>query len=511
MTDGTTESGGILAKTARGAGWLIAWRMVSKLLGFLSVFVLVRLLTPQDFGLIALAYTFIAALEACTEIGVDAQLLRAEDPDRALYDTAFTMNLLRGVAFSLLLGIAAGPIARFYGDPALEPVILALAAIFLLGSASNVAIIDFRRTLNFGRQFKLLLLPRLLQAISGVAAAYALRSHWALVFAVLVQRTSAVLMSYTMHPFRPRLSLTRWRSLVSVSFWAWVYGTLSMLRDRADSMIIGRVLGPTSVGLYTVSMELAHLPASELVGPISHATNAGYAADLRASGNDAAGQSFHRVLGLAILVSLPMGFGISLLSSPIVIVALGEAWRDASQLIAIFSVAFIFYSLGQIALALLVAHLKLRTMSGIILVPALLRIMAVIMLLPTFGLTGAVVGVSIAVMLEHGLYLFNALRIARLRMASLWWLTWRPALACAAMVLVLWQAGLGWLPPAFTTSAAIVTIIAGTSLGSILYAICLIMLWFAAGRPQGPEADLLMVLTRLAGSMRERLRVRFGR
>ncbi|HWT09257.1 MAG TPA: oligosaccharide flippase family protein, partial [Roseomonas sp.] len=102
----TVAEAGILARTARGAGWVVAWRMATRLLGLVSTLVLARLLLPEDFGLVALATSFAFALDACLALGVGDQIVRAHEPDRDMYDTAFTINLLRGLLVGAMVAAA---------------------------------------------------------------------------------------------------------------------------------------------------------------------------------------------------------------------------------------------------------------------------------------------------------------------------------------------------------------------------------------------------------------------
>ena len=93
----------ILSRTALGAGWVVAWRMLTRVLGLISTLILVRLLAPADFGLVALATSFALALDACLSIGVEDQLVRSNNPRPALYHTAFTLNLFRCLAVAALI------------------------------------------------------------------------------------------------------------------------------------------------------------------------------------------------------------------------------------------------------------------------------------------------------------------------------------------------------------------------------------------------------------------------
>ena len=109
---GADQSGSLAARTIKGAGWLMGWRMASRLLGIVNTVVLVRLLAPSDFGLVALAMSFSLAIDGLSYIGVQDALVREPVLDRAMYDTGFTMGVLRGLLTALIVAACAWPAAR---------------------------------------------------------------------------------------------------------------------------------------------------------------------------------------------------------------------------------------------------------------------------------------------------------------------------------------------------------------------------------------------------------------
>src|SRR6202012_3941438 len=111
MPDAKTELS-LTTRTARGAGWVVGWRLATRLLGTISTLLLVRLLVPGDFGLVAIATTFSQAVDGLADIGVDNALIREPSVDRAMYDTGFTLALIRGIASSVLISLCAWPVAR---------------------------------------------------------------------------------------------------------------------------------------------------------------------------------------------------------------------------------------------------------------------------------------------------------------------------------------------------------------------------------------------------------------
>src|SRR3954470_25078762 len=109
-----TAQSSVARRAAVGAGWIIAWRMATRNLGLLSTLILVRLLEPSDFGLVALATGFISAIDALSAIGVDDALVRMPALNRDIYNTGFSLNLMRGLLTALLIAAIAWPIADFF-------------------------------------------------------------------------------------------------------------------------------------------------------------------------------------------------------------------------------------------------------------------------------------------------------------------------------------------------------------------------------------------------------------
>ena len=145
----TGEPASILRRTATGAGWILGWRACARGLGVISTLVLVRLLVPADFGLVALATGFWQAIDALSSLGIEEAMIREKTPSRALYDTGFTINALRGVLTIVIVVSSAWPFAWFFDEPRLVPVLLSLTVVAFANAIENIGIVDFRRDLDF--------------------------------------------------------------------------------------------------------------------------------------------------------------------------------------------------------------------------------------------------------------------------------------------------------------------------------------------------------------------------
>ncbi len=477
----------LLARTARGAGWVMAWRLGMRVLGLVSTLVLVRLLAPADFGLIALATGFMQSVDGLMSLGTEEAVIRTESPDRGVYETAFTLTALRGLIASLLVALAAFPVARFFGDARLGPVLLVVALLPLLDGVGNIGAVDFRREMTFHKEFALMVLPKLGGILVAILAAFLLRSYVALLCGMLVNRSLRTVMTYVMHPFRPRLSLKAWRALFGYSAWTWALSLAVLLRDRSDNLILGRLTGTATLGFYSVGAEIAALPMTELIEPLGRASFSGFAAarhermEVR--------ETFLRLIGFSALLALPVGLGLSLVAAPLTRLALGPGWDQAVPVLQVMAVAGTMLLFGHLSQHLLSAHALLGRVVGITLAGAAVRVGLLLALIPGYGVKGAAVAAGVAICIEQGLLVVTALRHFGIGLGTLAGQVWRPAQAAAAMAVVLWIAGLGWVPAA--PGGALGQLIAPVAVGTMVFTATLLGAWLASGRPGGAEADVL--------------------
>ncbi len=506
MPDGETiappppTTGAILHKTARGAGWIIGWRMARRLLGFINLLVLARLLVPADFGVVALAAGVAGTLNALATVGVEDALVREKSVDRGLYDTGFTMNVLRGLLTAGVLAAIAVPAAAFFRDPRLVDVMLVLAATNAVGAFANIGTVDFRRDLAFQKEFVLLVIPRVVGFLVTLGVAIVWRSYWALIAGIVAGQALALVQSYAMHPYRPRFSLRAWRGLAGFSVWTWALTMALAVRDRTDAFIIGHLLGEASVGDFAMGVEVANLPSSELVGPLTRACYSGFAAS-RHAGQDS-GEVYLRVVAAVALVTMPACIGISAVADPVVWLMLGAKWLQVIPLVRVLSLFTATAVIGALSSNLLTVYGLLTTQFRITIVVAVVRVGLLLLWVPQFGVMGAVLAAGVGSVVEYAAYLLVTCRKFHISGRAFVRRLWRVALGVAAMSAVLAATGLGWASA--TDGAALVQVRVLTeaaTLGIIMYSVVVLGAWIGTGRPDGAEADMLQLLRkRLPGA-----------
>ncbi len=370
--------------------------------------------------------------------------------------------------------------------------LLFVACVPVLDGFTNIGAVDFRRNFAFHKEFAIMVVPKLCGIVVGMIAAALLHSYVALLFGIGINRLLRVVMSYVMHPYRPAFSLATWRGLAGYSIWTWLLSLVVLLRDRSDSLLLGRLLNIASVGYYALGAEIAELPSTELIEPLGRAAFSGFAA-ARQQQQDV-GQTYLRLIGSAALLTLPVGVGLSLVAAPLVALAFGSGWDQAVPVLRILSLSFTAMVFGHLSMHLLTTHARLGRLVGITLVGAVVRVGLLAVLIPRFGLIGAAMAAATAVLLEQVLTVGFALRRLGLRPVLLLRGIWRPVLGAVVMAGALWLSGLGW-----TDDTGVQILAEAIAAGAIVYTAALWGSWWLAGRPAGAETDLLALLRWSAG------------
>lgn len=477
----------------RGALWMIGVNVVRRGLGIISTIILARLLAPDAFGLVAMAHVLITMFQVLTEFGFDIALIQKRDVTDEHYNTAWTFNVIFGLASSLLLVVLAVPAADFYGEPAITPITAALALGMAIRGFENIGIVNFRKHLDFHKEFKFYAIGKISAFIVTITVAVITRSYWALVVGTLTNRCATLGASYYLHDFRPRFSIARRRELFSFSIWMFLNNTLRFFRIRGADFIVGRMLGPFSLGLFTVSQEISNLPPEQVIAPINRAIFSGYA-KLSHDRNRLAA-AYINVIGVIALIAFPMTIGIAAVSKLAVPVLLGVQWLDAIPLVQLLAVVGLINSLnsnaGSTFIALGRPHIEvtLQAVSVAVLVPT------AIFLVTRVGILGIVYSYLIASGLLLCLGWLVAMRILRFNPVRLLGVLVRPMISTVVMYLSV-IAIQNTLPEDFPMILALAI---SVMTGAIVFTVMLMALWFMAGRPSSAETFILERTQRIPG------------
>jgi PST family polysaccharide transporter len=481
---------------ASGVGWMVLFKLIDRGLAIVSTLVLARLLVPADFGLVAMAMSVIAILELATAFSFEIALIQKPELQRAHYDTAWTLNAMLAASCAALTALMAYPTALFYGEPRLTLVMLVLGIGWLFSGFENPGTVDFRRQLDFRREFRFLASKRALSFIVTVSLGVALRSYWALVIGSIVGRALGVVLSYLFHDYRPRPCLKAARDLFSFSGWMLANNILSVAQAKIPHFAVGRYLGPQPLGLFTVGAEIGQIPSTDLTAPINRVIFPGFsrladdAFQLR--------KTFLDVMAVTTLFALPAAVGIAAVAEPLVLVMLGFKWIEAVPVVQVLalSAAVAVVSSGNGSAYLALGQPRFITLIAAVRLVALVPL--ALILTSRMGLMGAAYAELVASVLALLASLPVLLR--RLQISPLTYVShvWRPVVASGLMAYAV-QSLLPRLPDAGSSLATLPALLASIATGIIVYFAATLLVWLLVGRPYGAEG---LVLARLAESIK---------
>lgn len=471
-------------RVAKSAAWMVLKRFFFKSVGLVSTLILVRLLAPEAFGLAAIGSVAYDMLDAMTEFSFVLALVKMKQPERAHFDTAWTLLVMRGFLIGALMYVAAPFVADFMHEPRLVDITRVLALLPVLQGFENVGLIQFRRELRFERIFWYEVLGKVVGFVMVIPAALILHNAWAVVIGYLGPKFITIPASYLMHPHRPRFSLKAGPELLNFSKWLFATNLLSLLRDYTMVLLLGRIGGPGATGLYQQSWQIAALPVSEIAAPSRQPMYSGYAkvSDDRAR----LGRQFVDGLALIMMMITPMSVGIALVAGLIQPIALGPNWVGAAPLIQICALYALAEAVGEATHNIYVVLDRQRRFVGIMVFNVLIRTALVIWAGVTHGVVWAAAAMAITSFFGSAIWFAQLRSIIGHLTRDTFRATWRVAVATSVMA-----AGVLYLQAVWPQSAEIPIMIAqlaGESvLGAVLYVGVLLGLWRLAGRPAGPE------------------------
>jgi len=472
---------------------MISFKLLQRCLTLISIIVLARLLVPEDFGLVALATAFIAALELFTAFNFDVVLIQRQDSTRVHYDTVWTIQVIFGFVICGVLLALAKPLAGFYEEPRLFNIIVMLSVGTLIKGFENVGVVDFRKNLQFDRDFLFMFIPRFAGFCTTIPVAFWLRSYTALIMGILVMNAANTIGSFLLSKFRPRISLAAYKELFDFSKWLLINNILQFFRHRASDFIIGKLSGPVSLGTFTVAYEVASIPTTELVAPINRAVLPGYAK--MAHSLSEIRQGYLDVIGLIALFAIPAAVGIAVTSELFVLVLLGDKWAAAVPLISILALAGAVGAMETNITTVYMALGKPYILTALFGFYVAILVPMVIMLTLRNGALGAAQAFLLTAIVNLPVYYATMFRTLKLPVSRFLATVWRPIAAAGAMYL-----GVGefvrQLRPASGSVDALPQLLLAVLLGVLIYLTCLTVLWLLSAKPSGAESAVIGELRR---------------
>lgn len=485
-------------KTIRASMMTVGARLSSRLVDFVTLLVLARHLGASDFGLVAMAMTVIFVVESIFELPLTAALMRHSEITERMYNTAFTLGLLRGLIVAVLMAVLSLPLAHFYGDDRLVLLICALAMAPAMRGMINPRMVIFDQAMDFRRRAIIELVAKVVAAIIAIILAVMTNSYWAMAASTIAAPTAMMVISYIMLPTRPGFDLTEWRLFSNMTVWSFFSQSVAAVNWQIDRMLLPLYISTASFGRFATANTLAELPYQAVVAPTSSPL---YAALVSAKAKGNLSQAYMKACSGLVILMAPVLCFMAFMAGPIIDILLGPAWVETAPILTGLSLASLI-SVQVIPMPSLAMALdQTRNVAVRAVIEMLVRVPLSIVGIVYFGIEGAIIAKACAAAGVVVASMLAVRKMAGIPLSQQLKINIRPLAALAPALAILYMAN-HWLD--LYSLVYVKTVLVGL-VYCVVYTAALYITWLAARRPAGLEANAFILAEKLFSKATKRV------
>jgi O-antigen/teichoic acid export membrane protein len=332
---GRSVRGGVLSVLAQGA---------QVFLQSISTVVLARLLTPSDFGLVAMVTAVTAIAAGFADLGLTEATIQRKEISHNQVSTLFWINVAVGLLLTLITAAMAPVLASFYREPRLIGITIAVSFMFLLGGLRGQHNALLKRQMRFSSIAIRDITSSGLGALVAIVMAWYGLGYWAIVALPLTLNTSQLVISWLMLKWKPGLphldsevrSMVGFGGNVAIS-----YVIINWIRN-ADNVLIGWYWGAGPLGLYSRAFNLLTLALNQITAPASSVAIPAFS---RIQGDpELFARYYLRIINLIVWISATLFGFLFVTATPVIVLVLGDKWRGAAPVFQILTIS----ALGQL-------------------------------------------------------------------------------------------------------------------------------------------------------------------
>lgn len=311
-----------------GISWIGAFRVLSRLIAFLRVVILARLLVPAQFGVFGIASMALGLLEILTETGINIFLIQEKEDVDTYVNDAWFVSIARGILITLFIILTAPFVATFFQIEQFLGIILLISSVPLIRGFINPSIVKYQKNLQFNKEFFLRSAIFALDSLVAIVASLITRSAIGLVFGLIAGAILEVILSFILIKPTPKLSfnLQKINKIIHRGKWVTLYGILNFAALKGDSVIIGRVLGSGPLGIYQMGYTISTMPVSEIADTANRVTFPVYTKI--AEDVSRLKKGFTKTILLVSAISILIGTVIFFFPKDLFILIFGQKWAD---------------------------------------------------------------------------------------------------------------------------------------------------------------------------------------
>lgn len=327
----------IKQKAIKGVFWSGIQNWGSQAGSLIIFLVLARLLSPADFGLVALANTFLSFFNLFIEQGFILALIQRQEIEAEHFNTAFWTQICLGLAFTIISLLSANFFAEIFQAPLLTPILQWFSILFFISSLNKVQLAILRRKFAFKKIAIRALSGIVLSGVVGISFAVSGFGVWSLVGQQLTFEIVGVIAFWSISDWRPQLkfSLQHFQELYKFGISVFYSKVLNFFNQNTDNLLIGYFLGEVALGYYAVAYRVLQVLTQLLVGTGNQVTLP-VLSRLQVEPERFI-RVFYKIIKFASLIALPVFLGVFTLASELVIIIFGEQWQPSIAIMQVLT------------------------------------------------------------------------------------------------------------------------------------------------------------------------------
>jgi PST family polysaccharide transporter len=328
----------IKKQAIRGASVVLFSQIITLILQILSIIILARLLTPADFGLVAMITTFSLLLTNFGFNGFTEAIIQKEEINHQMISSLFWINMIISLALTVLF-ISASPLfAWFYKEQSLKAITIGIALSILATGLSTIHLAILQRNMQFFESSLITVAAKIISTVLAVVLAWQGTGYWALVAGTVVLPLSSALGAWLLCGWRPgRFSLyTGIAPMIKFALHTFGNFTLRYCSRNTDNLLIGWCYGSQSLGFYKKAYDLFALPVGQLTSPLTGVA----LATLSRFSNDP--EKYLRyyldIISRIAFIGMPLSAILTLTGNDLILLILGPQWNKAGEIFTYFGI-----------------------------------------------------------------------------------------------------------------------------------------------------------------------------
>ena len=391
---------GYTKHTVVGISWMSAFRIVTRIIAFVRIIILARLLVPAQFGIFGIATMALTLLEILTETGINVFLVQEKKDVEEHVNDAWLVSMIRGTLIAALIIFTAVPVAAFFNVSESIGIILLIGTVPFIRGFINPSEVKFQKELQFNKEFYFRTAIFALDSLVAVVVSLITHSAIGLVFGLIAGATLEVILSFALIKPTPRLSfnMQKFMKIIHKGKWVTLYGIFNYAGTQGDNVTVGKLLGPGLLGIYQMGYTIATLPLSEVSDVANRVTFPVYSRISEELSRLRRG--FLKTTALVSIVSILLGAIIFFFPKELFIFIFGQKWAGTLVVLKPLAIYGAIRGISNTASSLFLALGKQKYVAGITFLRFAVLAASVVPLTLAFGILGTGYSVLLSGIIE---------------------------------------------------------------------------------------------------------------